>query len=735
MLILSRRIRLLYFAASLGLIACGGDGIDLPEPARMEKIGSGDGQRATAGNRLEWPLSVRITASDGNGVPRVSVRWVVVQGDGAALSDSLTVTDGTGVAHAFLTLGPTAGEYGVQASLVVKPDAVVTFDVTAVPAPALTQVSPDSFSSGDELLLRGSFLSDSVEVLVGGKRAEVNQVSLSGQGMTVIAPRCLMPGPVEIVARVGIANSSPLIGTYETSSQPLNLAPGEYLSIEPEALSGCAAFGAAVGQFGPEEREYLMAVHSVTDRWGEVLGFRFTGDTGATPLTLAAPAARERTVAQRFHDRLRQIEADLAQLPREPWENDGPVLASALAGVELGDRRSFRVCDKITCNSAEDFATVTAVVKYVGNHALIYEDLETPAGGFTSADYAEVGQLFDEELYEVTTRAFGSESDVDLDGRLNILLTPVVNGLTEEAECEVSFITGFFFPIDIDPVYVQDERSNQAEIFYSMVPDPTGSVTCEHSIDRVKRLVPVTFVHELQHMINFSQHVIVRAGNSERTWLNEAMSHLSEELSALHFEAQGDETRFTRFAINNLFNAYEYLKDPEQYFLMYQVGSGTIEERGAAWLFLRWTVDKYGDDTLRRLSESSLVGTANVEMVIGDPMSAILADWFLSNYVSDNPRMAQIPERLSYESWDFWSLYPSLAEQDPDLFERPFPIEPLEFSGGAFDVSGMMRSGSGAYFLVRQAAGGQGFSVDLLDGSGNPLSGDAGPRLSVIRLR
>jgi hypothetical protein len=734
MLNVSPRIGALCAAALMGLAACG-DGIDLPEPAQMEKVGNGDGQQATAGNRLALPLSVRVTAADGSEVPRANVRWTVTAGDGAVLSDSLTVTDGTGVAHVFLALGPAAGQYSVEASLVVKPDAVAAFSATAVPAPVLTGVTPGSFFADDDLVLQGAHLSDSVQIEIGGKLATVHPGSISEQSMTVVAPYCLVPGPVQIVARVGIAASSPITGTYAASSDPVNLAPGQYLSIEPEVMGGCASFGSAVGPSGPEEREYLMAVHSVTDTWGEILGFRFRGNTGVTAMELAEPAAREPTIADRFHDHLRQLEIELAQLPREPWVSDAPELVLASGDIELGDRRSFSVCDKVTCSTVEDFTPVEAEVKYVGTHALIYEDLEKPSGGFTAADYEEVGELFDSELYEVTTRAFGSESDIDRNGRVLILLSPVVNGLTDETECEESFITGFFFPIDIDPVYSGDQRSNQAEIFYSMVPDPTGSVTCEHSVDRVKRLVPITFVHELQHMINFSQHVIVRAGSSERTWLNEAMSHISEELSALHFEALGDDTRFSRFAINNLFNAYEYLKDPQQHFLMYQTGSGTIEERGAGWLFLRWLADQFGDGTLRRLSETDLVGTENVVAAVGEPMARVLGDWFLANYVSGNPQLAQSPERLSYQTWDFWTLYESLSGQDPDLFPRPFPLEPPVFNGGDFNVIGMLRSGSGAYFIVRQSPGGQGFAVELLDALGAPLAGAAEPVLSVVRIR
>jgi hypothetical protein len=721
-------------AVTVVVVACGG-GDDLPKPASLDKTGSGDGQQATAGNRLSLPFSVIAKASDGTEVPRAEVRWVVSQGDGAVFSDSLTVTDGTGVAHAYLTLGPTTGTYAATASLVQRPAAEVSFTAQAVAAPELTAISPTTFSTGDEIVLVGAHLSDSVIVEVAGKVARVQQVSAGGGDLTAIIPRCLMPGTVAVTARVGIASSAAVTGTYVASSEPLRLGLGEYISVEPVELHGCARFEDAVGENGPEEREYLMAAHSVTSVLGRTLTFRLKGDTAATPIPLPQPTSTQRTVAERFHDFLRLQEEKLGKLPRDPLHMEDLDLELVEAGVEIGDQRAFRVCDKVTCSAIEDFAEVRADVKYVGKHAVIYEDLETPEGGFTAQDFSEMGALFDSDLYEVATVAFGVESDIDRNGAVLILLTPVVNGLTEEVECSESFITGFFFPIDVDPKYASDQRSNQAEIFYSMVADPGGTVTCEHSVDRVKRLVPITFIHELQHMINFSQHVIIRGGSSEETWLNEAMSHVSEELGGLHFEALGDQSRFTAFSLGNLFNAYQYLEDPQQQFLLYRIGTGTLEERGASWLFLRWIADQFGASVFRRLTETDLVGTENVIAATGEPISRLLADWFLANYMSDHPSLSPVPGRLSYQTWDFRAVYSSLHDQDPTDFPNPYPLEPMVFTGGNIDVSGLMRSGSGAYYRVIQSPGQRGFGVELLDESGNPLTGEADPRLTVIRVR
>ena len=697
----------------------------------MEKVGSGDLQRATAGNRLSIPLSVLITASDGSGVPREAVRWTVDEGVGAVLSDSITVTDGTGLAQAYLTLGPAAGTYLVRAALVRKEDAVVTFSADAVSAPLVEDVTPATFGGGMEVSLRGSHLGDSTVVEFNGTEGEVRSISPTGLGLSVSVPPCLVPGPVTISVRVGLSVPSSVTGTFEASGGELTLEPGEYLSAEPAALGGCATFPTA----GPGGAEYLLTPQSVSATPGDTVWFRLKGDSAVAAIPVVMPQAGERPISLQFDDFLRGLEVELSERPRQPMADAQIQAAPIQLDIVVGDRRTFRVCDKVTCRQEDDFQSVAAEVKYVGDHALIYQDENAPAGGLNESDFQELGGVFDRELYGVATRAFGSESDLDQNGRVMILFTPIVNGMTETAQCSQSYVTGFFFPLDIDPTAGSDNRSNQAEVFYAMVPDPEGTVTCDHSVERVTRIVPVTFIHEFQHMISFHQHVILRAGSAEKTWLNEAMSHMAEELGALHFESIGQTDRFSAFSLGDLYNGFKYLKNPASYYLLFDEGTGTLEERGASWLFLRWLADQFGPEVLRRMSETSLTSTDNLMEATGEPISKLLADWFLANYVSDHPDIDDIPERLSYLTWNFREVYASLYEQDRSLFDRPFPIEPVVFNGGIFDVSGRLGGGSGAYFRVIQAGGQRGFTAQLLDSNGDPLTEATQSRLNIVRIR
>src|SRR3989442_1036971 len=144
-----------------------------------------------------------------------------------------------------------------------------------------------------------------------------------------------------------------------------------------------------------------------------------------------------------------------------------------------------------------------------------------------------VAQHFDLplRLYETDTLAFGGESDIDNNGMVIVLMTGKVNALVTSAQCNSptgGYVAGFFFGADLitTPPFA---TGNAGEIFYSIVPDPSGTLSCQHSVSAVTQLVPVTFVHEVQHMISFNQHFLVRGNFPEDLWLNEGVSHYAEE--------------------------------------------------------------------------------------------------------------------------------------------------------------------------------------------------------------
>jgi len=516
------------------------------------------------------------------------------------------------------------------------------------------------------------------------------------------------------------------------------LAVGEYVSLDPILDSGCAVFPANAG---PAVIEYLIVPQSAAGVPGRKSSFSLRGDTIVFPAPVAPALAAEpaQSPAEQFHDRLRRAEATkdygLAPAPEGgPWGVPGAAgpIGAPRARPLVGEQRTFRVLAKLDLSR---FRTVTATARAVGQHIAIFVDTAAPANGLSQEDLDSLRSVFDNRLYGADTAAFGRESDITGDSVVIVLMTPLVNKLVTKAECAKSgFIAGFFFGADIDPAFATDSRFNHTEIFYTLVADRDSTLSCAHTALQVARLVPVTLVHEFQHMISYNQHVLKRGGNAEVLWLNEGLSHLAEELGARTYASGTPE--YTRFVIGNLFDAYLFLDSTYRHFLLPTEGIGKLAERGAAWLFVRYLVDQYGGATTRALLETNQTGAANVAAVTGAPFTQTVTRWALANWVSDLTVAGFTPSsELRYTSWSFRTTYASLHAQDAMNFPKPFPLVPTVGPGDAVNLLGTLRAGSGQYHRVLQDPGDGGFTLLFGTGGGGPLPASVVPRLTVIRIQ
>lgn len=130
--------------ATSGDILGGGDlAVQSVGPSRI-RIVSGNGQSGPVGATLPTPMSVKVTDASGNGLSGIAVAWNVTRG-GGSVSSSSTSTDGSGVARANLTLGPSAELNQVTATAGgLSP---VTFSATAqAGSVASVSVTPSNVS-------------------------------------------------------------------------------------------------------------------------------------------------------------------------------------------------------------------------------------------------------------------------------------------------------------------------------------------------------------------------------------------------------------------------------------------------------------------------------------------------------------------------------------------------------------------------------------------------------------
>jgi len=507
----------------------------------------------------------------------------------------------------------------------------------------------------------------------------------------------------------------------------LTLAVGAYTSIDPASDGGCVTFPANTSV---DSAEYLLVAQSAAGTFGQTAPFSLRAATlqaTATPLAqrLVEPAS-PRAAATLFDGMLRARGRAL----RFPAATASAPRASPPA---VGTLRSFVVCAKLDCSQ---FKTVGARAQAVGAHVAIYVDTLAPAPGLDSADIDTLKQVFDGRLYPLDSTTFGAATDIDANGVVIALMTPVVNALVTKAACNTSgYIAGFFLPDDLDQS-APLSRSNHGEIFYSIVADPAGTLSCAHTSTGVKTGTPGTFVHELQHMINFAQHVLINGGSvTEEGWLDEGLSKYAEELAGRSYLAQADTVTFSQYAFNDVDDAYTYLSATGVSPLLIEFDQGTLAEVGASWLFTRYLVDQYGAALPAKLVQTTLAGAGNVAAQTGHSFDTTVTRWALSNWVSDLPGFAT-PAELSDTSWHFRTrTFASLYQHDSSTYRHPYPLVPTASAGSAVSLSGTLRSGSGVYGRALQAPGAAAFTL-FFSGSGTAaLPAAVVARLSVIRIR
>jgi hypothetical protein len=551
-------------------------------------------------------------------------------------------------------------------------------------------------------------------------------------------------------AAAGCGSTEPHIRPCTTADAVVSLAVYEYVSIDPASDAGCAVFPATASVAA----EYLIVPQLATGVPGQTAAFRVGGDTLLPAPPPSAPAPQPSasvSPAEQFHQFLRLGDerrswgfAPEPRLPASP-----AVSPSATGGggpPALNSLRTFMVCAKTDCTQ---FNRVTARVRTVKTKVAIYVDTLAPAGGLDSTALDSVANVFDQRLYPIDTAAFGRESDIDSNSVVLVLMTNTVNKLVTASACtSTGFVVGFFFGADLDPAFRTDSRSNKGEIFYSLVADPTGKLSCPHSTSVLQAILPVTFIHEFQHMISFGQHVIVRGGSGEVLWLNEGFSHYAEELGGRSYELAPDArvadctvgTDPCRFYVGDLQNAYSYLDSTNSHFLLPSAGIGTLAERGAAWLFVRYVVDRYAagstmtdwNTLTRQLVGTSQTGAQNIAAVTGDSFATVVSRWALTPWVTD---MGGAPPELTYNSWSFHAVFSSLHTQRPGTFRSLYPLVPTVSAGRDVNLAGTLRAGSGIYQLAEQPAADPGFTLSFTAPLGNLINPTLVPRLNVIRLQ
>ncbi|HTC24808.1 MAG TPA: hypothetical protein VK688_10615, partial [Gemmatimonadales bacterium] len=198
-----------------------------------------------------------------------------------------------------------------------------------------------------------------------------------------------------------------------------------------------------------------------------------------------------------------------------------------------------------------------------------------------------------------------------------------------------------------------------------------------------------------------------------------------------------------QFVFSNYTNAYNYLTNPEAASLIESdQSSGTLNERGANWLMVKWLANQFGTSTADsarfivpstdwtlKLENTAMVGSANVSQQAGTPFPTLVTYWQAANYLDDLPNFTPVNQRLQYIGF---RLRAALAQLNRT---PPFPLVPDSTTTGTYTHSGTLLQGSAHHARIIQSAGAPAVQFKLSGPAGAAISQTLVPRVGLVRVR
>lgn len=660
---------------------------------------------------------------------------VVEPGISWEVSDTSVATiDSDGLATA-----KAEGQVSVTATAVSEVTGEATLRVGDVAVPVLQSISPSPLRESETATISGqNFVADPGEntVMVGALEATVAAATTTSLDITVPSFDCLPARDVEVEVSTSVG-SDRSTAALEPDEAPVTLATGEQMIIR-DPSEFCLQFP----ETSASER-YLVGVQSLSDVGGSLTSVMLMSeatDGNAAALEAAVSLAAETPRGGRgqevrvpeWRDAHRRAERRLRSwarrnlrphqsLPANPTRG-AEILRSVSGSAQVGDTVALRVPDAGSTNPCVNYFEIGAEVKVIGERAILVADTANPAGGFTNADYQDMSDRIDDDIFSTQIEYFGTPTDLDGNGRVVIVVTKAVNQGDPN-------VVGFVLSGDLFPRTVC-ASSDEGEIFYGKAPDPNGSYGPAYATETARQRMPPLMAHELTHVIQSSRR-FAQSDNSMNPVIAEGQATLSEEVVGhsvtgrqpgqnygfiTAFNANGtDEFDWYLDGIVDLIRYYGFessttrvAEAPESCGWWREDPSPCLARPlwyGVSWSFLRWVSDQYGpaypggEQGLHQdLIGNDVSGPENVADVVGVPLNELMAGWSASLYVDD--RIAFPDPALTFASWDLTDIELNLPETAH--------LQPLEMGFTDWNGFGEVRASSAGYVT--------------LDGSGRPAT-------------
>ena len=735
--------------------ACGGSDSSGPKigPASNVSVAASPTASGVVKTSL-GAFTVKVADANGNGVAGNSVNFFASGGGGVTFSPSSVVSDASGMATTTVTLGTKIGSIQLTANATgVSAGASVTVAATAGPLKTLvtTPKLMRFFSAGDTaritFILEDEFANAVTGSALSFTVGDPTLVSVDPQGLVRVLRQ---DGTTTITASSGGRSDTVGVNVLAAGASfctgiatPSAMAVGSVVTVQGTNLCLTGAAGAA--------SEYTIVAYNSSRDGATILSTNlFASGVAAPPSTFSAPysstpflsrsatglsAAPTKRLDQTFHQRLlsnarsmnglfgaaratRSARLSATRASGGRLSPSSPSFSSIPSTAAVGDIVRLNV----SASACSDVITRAFRVTAIGAKAIVLADTLNPANGFSDADYVKFAARFDTLVYPLDVNNFGAPSDIDGNNKVAVLFTKYVNELTP-ANSD-SYIGGFFHPRDLFPKTTSNglqgcPTSNEGEMFYMLVPDPTGAVNGNrHTLGFVDTITVSVLAHEFQHLINSGRRIYVNeASDFEETWLNEGLSHIAEEL--LYYHESGFLPRsgltdatirpnaskyaiFKADAASNLSRLLEYIDDPGASSPIDGLND-ELSTRGAAWSFLRYAVDRaFTTDAgvWTRFTNSIETGLNTVaDGLLTDP-DPYLADFALANYIS-HLGISSDP-RFQHKSWNYRDIFSNTFGSRATGTFVPFGFYPIKLTGlpdGVAKSTGV-KGGSASYFRV-----------------------------------
>lgn len=199
--------------------------------------------------------------------------------------------------------------------------------------------------------------------------------------------------------------------------------------------------------------------------------------------------------------------------PFDPAESDNKKINKNMRSIQksyqVGSNKSFWVTN---IETNQDYQ-LTATLLYSGNHTNVW----VHNNQISKQQAEQLGKEFDNEIYTSDVTNFGNESDVDGDGKINILTYDIQDGFSGSG----GYVAGYFSPQDL---YAYS-TSNRSEIFYIDTYPQMGMYSSKDVSAAYS-----TLAHEFEHMINYNQKVFVQGKSDMDVWMDEGLAMAAEQI-------------------------------------------------------------------------------------------------------------------------------------------------------------------------------------------------------------